>query len=294
MGNVPGTSLAVNQDCSTWSSLFGSATVTTGVVDPFGGTTAATLTAASGSADRGVLDTSMSLSVGDYFIFGVWIKSEDATVLPSQGGNFGITGTGNILDSSQSYTRVSTEMTDQYGSSKWMFLSKVTKITALATNPAGVRLYLGTDSTHPTSYWKPFIIRLPASLNLTEAEVYRIKRQIGNVVAGLPAGSVGMFPEQTFYMGRTVHQVTTTFTNADTTPSVAAGNLFKTNNSGATSITTFDDGVDGLSIVIVATDANTTFVNGATIKNRSGANVTTAANLTYTYLRIGGVWYQQN
>jgi hypothetical protein len=81
------------------------------------------------------------------------------------------------------------------------------------------------------------------------------------------------------------------FVNADTTPSVLSGGSFYTQNTGATSITTFDDGVDGQKLDILATDANTTFVNGATLKTNTGANVVTAANRLYVFKRINSIWY---
>lgn len=81
------------------------------------------------------------------------------------------------------------------------------------------------------------------------------------------------------------------FTDGDATPSVASGGSFFTQNTGATSITTFDDGVDGQVLEILSTDANTTFVNGATLKTNTGANVVTAASRLYRFKRINGIWY---
>ena len=52
--------------------------------------------------------------------------------------------------------------------------------------------------------------------------------------------------------------VIATFTDGDTTPSVAGGEVFKTSNSSATTITDFDDGVAGQIIKIIFGDNNTT------------------------------------
>jgi hypothetical protein len=93
----------------------------------------------------------------------------------------------------------------------------------------------------------------------------------------------------------------TTFTNADTTPSVAVGSdqsgassheMFKAANTGATLITTFDDGYSGQVITVVCTNANTTFVNGTPLKTRTGANVTGVANGAYQFVYDGTTWFQ--
>lgn len=48
------------------------------------------------------------------------------------------------------------------------------------------------------------------------------------------------------------------FTSGDTTPSVAGHDLYKTANSGATTISDFDDGRVGQRITVIIDDANTT------------------------------------
>jgi hypothetical protein len=49
-----------------------------------------------------------------------------------------------------------------------------------------------------------------------------------------------------------------TFANGDTTPSVSGNNIFTTSNSGPTTITNFDDGINGQIITIYCGDAQTT------------------------------------
>lgn len=63
----------------------------------------------------------------------------------------------------------------------------------------------------------------------------------------------------------------TTFTDADTTPSVLNKANFKTNNTGATIITMLDDGVDGQGIWVVFGDNNTTIdFSGTNLKGNGG------------------------
>ncbi len=65
-----------------------------------------------------------------------------------------------------------------------------------------------------------------------------------------------------------------TFTDHDTTPSVAIGNVFMTANTGATTITTFDDGYEGQEITVIFADNNTTISHNASgIRLKSDANI---------------------
>lgn len=82
-----------------------------------------------------------------------------------------------------------------------------------------------------------------------------------------------------------------TFTAADTTPSVKDGKVFATANVGATTITTFDDGVEGQQIT-VKLDANTTLQDGASLQLAGGANLTGTANDIIRLVNIAGVWYE--
>lgn len=284
---APATSLAVIQDASTWGSQSGSATVTQ-VLGPDGTMNAGLLTTASGQQSRTVYNNgSLILSVGDYILFGAWVRSNDLAQPPSTASNIfsgHATFDGSTLEG---------EMSNRYGALQWHFVTALAKVRTVDASPAGVSLSLACDSTHPTAYARPFLMQLKASDGWTDDEAYRLKRQTGNVASGIPAGSVGMFPDQTLYAGRLVSQVQTTFADGAATPSVAAGNDFKTANTGATTITDFTNGVNGQEIFIVV-DANTTIQNNSAIKTRSGSNFAGAANVTCTFKRFGGVWYQKN
>jgi len=66
-----------------------------------------------------------------------------------------------------------------------------------------------------------------------------------------------------------------TFTDADTTPSVLGGReTFRAANTAATSITAFDDAVDGRYITIYASNGNTTIVNSGTMLLKGATNTT--------------------
>jgi len=68
-----------------------------------------------------------------------------------------------------------------------------------------------------------------------------------------------------------------TFTDADATPDVSSSTVFRTANTGATSITNFEFGYTGKVIAIIAGDANTTIVDGSLINLSTGTSMTLAS-----------------
>lgn len=81
-----------------------------------------------------------------------------------------------------------------------------------------------------------------------------------------------------------------TFTDLDTTPSVAGRKFFRTNNTGATTITMFDDGTPGQEITIYFADANTAITDGGNLK--LNAAFTSTADDTMRLIFTAGVWYE--
>ncbi|HQR17689.1 MAG TPA: hypothetical protein PK948_04945, partial [Gemmatimonadales bacterium] len=81
------------------------------------------------------------------------------------------------------------------------------------------------------------------------------------------------------------------FTNGDTTPSVGGSDAWRTNNSGATSITFFDNGYLGQTFTLHAGDANTTLTQGAQLVLRNGVTRKMVSNeVTQFYLDQAFVW----
>ena len=82
------------------------------------------------------------------------------------------------------------------------------------------------------------------------------------------------------------------FVDLDTTPDVSGLRNWRTVNTGATSITNFDGGISGQPITVHVTDANTTFVQGATLKTTTLANKLAIINSTYEFYLQNGIWYE--
>jgi hypothetical protein len=85
-----------------------------------------------------------------------------------------------------------------------------------------------------------------------------------------------------------------TFTDADATPDVSNSSggvgAFLANNSGATTITNFDGGYEGQSIIIIATNSNTTIQDNANIELATpGVDFVMATNDSITLINVG-VW----
>lgn len=79
------------------------------------------------------------------------------------------------------------------------------------------------------------------------------------------------------------------FTDADATPTVAAGTSFVTANTGATTITAFDDGYTGQTITVRVADANTTISSGLT---GSGRTVPCVSGDVLVWYYNGSAWKQ--
>lgn len=95
-----------------------------------------------------------------------------------------------------------------------------------------------------------------------------------------------------------VGAISSSFADGDTTPNVhiTGARTFTTGNTGATSITTFDNGFVGLEINVIALDANTTIVHAAAVAvpilTKSGANIVMALNSSAKFVRGPGAWYE--
>lgn len=138
--------------------------------------------------------------------------------------------------------------------------------------------------------WRP----VATGITNTTSVLYQTYNMVAN-----PSGSFVTRPfmnetSEVAVTGKFLQPNSLTFTDADTTPSVAIGNRFTAANTGATSVTTFDDGAEGQTIYIRCTNANTTFVHGASLKNKSAGNVTAAANTVKSYHLFSSVWYEQS
>jgi len=86
----------------------------------------------------------------------------------------------------------------------------------------------------------------------------------------------------------------TSFTDADTTPSVQGGSTFQTANTGATVISMFDDGQNGQTIFVLINDANTTIdFTGTSLEGNGLVDWTPASGDSMMCTYTGSNWYCQ-
>ena len=83
---------------------------------------------------------------------------------------------------------------------------------------------------------------------------------------------------------------TVSFSDGDTTPSVNTGNIFLTTNTGATTVTDFEDGTDTQKLSINFGDVNTTIQHGANIVLQGAADFTGQAGDSVSFVHVNGQW----
>ena len=97
-------------------------------------------------------------------------------------------------------------------------------------------------------------------------------------------------PHSLIVRARQIHPFKT-FTAADATPSVLAGRNFVTANTGATTITDFDDGTDGQEIVVEIGDGNTTIdFTGTNLTGNGGSDWSPADGDHMRCVYNGSAW----
>jgi hypothetical protein len=144
----------------------------------------------------------------------------------------------------------------------------------------------GTDPGSLTwSYWDTVAVDW-AGFMAYSADVDSLTISAGTVTI---SGNAALAGSMTF-QGETIVDLTA-FSDGDATPSVDGGTYFGTNNTGATTITTFDDGTNNQLIYVKINDVNTTVqCSGATIYCNGGSDVTARESL-FICLVTSGTWY---
>ncbi len=120
----------------------------------------------------------------------------------------------------------------------------------------------------------------------------------GITVAANASGASDLSSGQNFnnFLAMPLRPQIVTFTDGGTTPAVnIGGGVFKTANTGATTITDFDGVLlDGFIITILVEDANTTFSDTGPIEMRAGSNVKASNGdvLQFVSTQNGTVWVE--
>ena len=206
--NLPFTTAKVVQDFTAVKPAENMAIIT-GVTAPDGSTTAAKFVCtASSSKSLGSIST---VRVGDWFIAGVWMRPE-STDGPAE-SNGALThiahGGAGTFDNGRRTLALSGLATQRI-TGGWLPVVIAGKV---ATTAGGdyISFGVGCQSTTPTSYWMPWLMRVPAG-TLPDADVINLSRSLftlpGNTSSS--GGQITILPHQSYCIGDTCISRTST------------------------------------------------------------------------------------
>lgn len=193
---VPYVPLDVPQDPNTWDALSGNAKVTTGITAPDGTPTAGKLwTKRSGTHWKTIFSQAVKFVIGDWIMAGYWIKSENSTLPPSVQSEIIYSDTNFRFDNGTHLFSIFNDASQQIGVS-WIPVVVAHKLLKVGTNPGTIFFNIAVDNTHPSSFWQPFLIHIPASAGISDAEIQRWAMYLTNIPSNAPAGAIALFPHQ--------------------------------------------------------------------------------------------------
>lgn len=206
---VPYASLAVNQIPSGWTVSNG--TLTQGKTGPDGSATAGRVICTSGGFANVQFYSQgpATVSVGDWFIYGVWQRAiANTSNVFFNTLRMSLASGGNPSPLFNSLANVSNALplaTSTFGSS-WKSLTFADQVTAFSdgTSTSGsvsVVMDLLVRPLNSADVWMPWAIHIPASAGWSEMDAIRLARYLTNIVAGAPAGALAIYPHQPLYLG---------------------------------------------------------------------------------------------
>jgi len=125
----------------------------------------------------------LALNVGDYYVFGVWAKSQT-------GNGFA----GNTPLTLNLHTRGDTCSNDDtrprgYSSNSWSWYYAVCKLATVASGTHSVSLDGRADPTHIPQYFAPILLYLPAA-SYNDNEAYELAQNLASYSAFCPSGTI--------------------------------------------------------------------------------------------------------
>jgi hypothetical protein len=201
---IPWTPLPdVVTDPARWIADSPNATVTTGIVGPDGSRMAGKLTSSAGLAYRRAISGERTLVLGDWVVVGVWIKAESDTP-PVAATALGV-GNGWKFDVSASSGSNTVQPRNDFifwpANQQWIPAIGAGKLVVAGTNTAPFNFVLGVHSTAPASFFMPFVLHIPASAGISDAEIVRWKRTLMTFPPGTKPGYAALWPHQGLYFG---------------------------------------------------------------------------------------------
>jgi hypothetical protein len=128
----------------------------------------------------------VSISVGDFFIAGVWVRSET--------GNGYAGGVNNVLQVSISGSGDSAPLLIQHGAAwqgdgEWEWIWQIQQVTEARTSPALVQMNVQYDSTHTIQAYAPILLHIPAK-TVSANEVFNIAYNLQSYSQSCAVGTI--------------------------------------------------------------------------------------------------------
>jgi hypothetical protein len=187
------------QDASTWGSLTGLATVTTGQPAPDGTAGAALIsTTTNQTAYKRIVSSNRNFAVGDWIVFGVWVKASGATASLRNYpiATVSVQGAGFTLNTN---TNSKTVFTTSASDREWEWLTLSAKVAAVGSPAtAELRLEFFCDQYRRALFYTPVLHQIPAgAMSDNEVEIFR--KNLFPAPDGVPAGNVALVRGQQLY-----------------------------------------------------------------------------------------------
>jgi hypothetical protein len=210
-----------------------------------------------------------------------------------QTNTLGITGNANtkLLNVSKVYFEGNTSQDIQVGAGEGLTVEGCTFVISGVTES----IYSNASfTTIRENHWNAAPTNSCISIESGTVEAQLIDNKFNSSIA--VAKKYGDSGTRTLIVERGVYRPgISTFTDNAATPSVAGGTLFKTANTGATTITDFTDGALGQTIKIVFTDNVTTVQNNANIFLSGATNFVATPNDFLVLDFISGIgWVEEH
>ena len=165
-------------------------TTTTGVTAP-DGTDGATSYSTNGVSGNVAFEHgSISISVGDYFIFGVWLRSANDFAL-----DFYLPPA-DLANTYIAYPKAGAI------DGQWIWTWGIAKITSARTSPVTVEHYTPVTSASSISAYAPIMIHIPSG-TVSDNEAYEIAEHLQTYGSNCLVGTICQLPAQTLAFGGT-------------------------------------------------------------------------------------------
>jgi hypothetical protein len=170
---------------TSWS-IFGAGLLTKGIIAPDG-----TANAGQGGRGAGAIifydGVSVPLTVGDYFIASVWLRSTT--------GGYG-PGAGLIIANNVRNTLACTSLGTPFaGDGEWEYESEICKVTAVGINPGEIRNSVPFSSKLAIQAYAPVLIHIPAG-TVSDNEAYEIWNNLASYSNTCPVGAMCGLPDK--------------------------------------------------------------------------------------------------